>query len=168
MTYELSHRINVDAHVRQNQLLLLSHNLYDSTLLYNEFAQPHALYESLFSLLRCCNHVDTVLIKKLWQRLIAEYYKDHDLLQGSLKNLGKMFYGTPFFPVEDILQNLIEVVGPKNENLTTDVVMALYNDLHFDLEKVFEHLKVFAESNKSAVLKNIIETLSSGLKVLRY
>jgi hypothetical protein len=46
--------------------------------------------------------------------------------------------------------------------------MALYNDLHFDLEKVFEHLKVFAESNKSAVLKNIIETLSSGLKVLRY
>jgi hypothetical protein len=72
---------------------------------------------------------------------ITEYYKDHDLLQGSLKNLGKMFvfafvlklpyimgmrtirfYGTPFFPVEDILQNLIEVVGPKNEVMSRNKI----------------------------------------------
>ena len=94
----------------------LNSDLLDVTQLYEQFAEPLALWECKLAILHCAGHYDAALVTSVWQSIVncevkklsnADPESKLSTLGSKMKTLGRLYaQSEQFFPLEFLVKTL--------------------------------------------------------------
>lgn len=111
--------------------LRLNSSLLDITQLYEEYADPHQLWECKLAIIHCSGHQDAMLVQGIWTNIIDNEMKNSQgqspedklpIVMSKIKMLGQEYSGTPHcFPIDFLLKEL-ELRACRLQVSNTDII----------------------------------------------